>query len=172
MNEIFKSLGIGGGFAFLVMSWVWFFAGASPLGLDQRVTALEQRPMVLAAAIAPPIVQPRVLSYSEWRAQTPVSIYTEEEIRVALIEAGFSPSRAASLASAWVNCEAPVLDRDGVSIGAKRDARGDSGKAKGPGAINVEWNPWADAYYLDDLGVTASVAFRVASEGGPWYCER
>ena len=111
------------------------------------------------------------LTYERWRSETPLTIVTEEELRVALIEAGIPHGDSAYLASLAVNCEAPVRQWDGVSIGARMDARGDEGgRSQGPLQINTVAHPWATN--LNSLTSSAAAAARVYWMQGTeaWSC--
>lgn len=122
---------------------------------------------------APVYAPRRVLSYAEWRASEPVTIATEDEVFVALVEAGIPHREASVLARASVNCESPVRQRDGVSIGARMDARGDAGgRSQGPLQVNTAAHEWARGMYLADLTASAEAAARVyRMQGvGAWSC--
>ena len=116
----------------------------------------------------------RVLTYAEWRASEPVRIVTEAEARAALVDAGMAPHEASRLAHASANCEAPVFDRDGTSIGIDTQARGDQGRAVGPFQIRADIHPnLASRYDLENLAeaARAAVAIRDAAGGlAPWSC--
>ena len=94
-------------------------------------------------------------------------------MRVALIEAGIPHQDAAHLARVSVSCESPVKQRDGVSIGARMDARGDEGgRSRGPLQINTAAHEWARDLYLADLTASAEAAARVYRMQGvsAWSC--
>lgn len=138
-------------------------------------------PLVLPASVtsAPntatePIAnaQPRVMSYAEWRASEPVTIATEDEVWVSLVEAGIDHATARLLARASVNCESPVRQRDGVSIGARIQNTGDNLRSHSHMMINLDWNPWAEAMYLYTLPTAAEASARVLRDGGSWSCAR
>ena len=129
-------------------------------------------PLVLPAATAQP--QPRAQTYSAWRKAEPITIVTEDEVFVALVESGIPHGDARVLASAAVECEAPVKDRNGVSIGALLTANGDGGRSHGPLQIHVGYNPWAAKMALTDLDTAARAAAVIYHEGGitRWSCAR
>lgn len=150
-------------------------AGVS-LTFSSRVTTSDiiettpiATPILLPVALA--TAQPIPLTYERWRSETPLTIVTEEELRVALIEAGIPHGDSAYLASLAVNCEAPARQRDGVSIGARMDARGDEGgRSQGPLQINTVAHPWATN--LNSLTSSAAAAARVYWMQGTeaWSC--
>ena len=116
---------------------------------------------------------PRVLRYAEWRASEPRTIASEEEIEAALVAAAVPPQDAAHLARIAVSCEAPVKQRDGVSIGADLHAIGDQGRAIGAFQIRVDAHPWALDLDLTSLTDSAAAAARVYAMQGlsAWSCK-
>lgn len=161
--------------ALLVALWVVVVGiGFSDLpdGATRPVEA--PTPILLPARLSVPEPTLRSMSYSEWRESTPRGIVTEDEVWVALVEAGVPPSSASVLARAAVNCEAPVRDRDGTSIGARLTAVGDSGRSSGPLQVNEDYNPWAASLYLFDLSGSSEATARIEREGGVgrWSCAR
>ena len=159
------------------------FLGAERMGhIETRLDALEARPSVSAPILLPAALtapsdmtppHPRVQSYAEWRASEPRTIATEEEIEGALVEAGMPQEDARTLSRLAVNCEAPVIDRVGVSIGADLSAVGDQGRAIGAFQIRLDAHPWARELDLTDLDVSAQAAVHIWREAGslaPWAC--
>lgn len=135
------------------------------------LTGGEDRPAPPAVTATPsPVVRSR--TYQAWRAATPATIATEDEVRVALIEAGMPHEASRQLARAAVECESPKWDRDGESIGADLHAVGDQGRAIGPFQIRVDVHKWAQGMYLPDLQQSAQAAVRVWREQGAeaWAC--
>lgn len=134
----------------------------------------QAAPILLPASLSVPEPTVRAQTYTEWRESTPRGIATEDEVWVALVEAGMPPVSAAVLARAAVRCESPVLDRDGTSLGARLTAVGDAGASRGPLQIHTGWNPWASSAYLFDLTAAAEAAARIEREGGVgrWSCAR
>ena len=141
----------------------------------------EQAPILLPASVtSAPITatepmanaQPRVMSYAEWRASQAIGIATEDEVRVALIEAGIPHRDAAHLARAVVSCESPTMDRNGQSLGANLAATGDGGVSQGPFQVHVGWNPQYVGTYLFDLSEAAKVAAEIFHQQGrrAWSC--
>lgn len=161
---------VAGWCAVLVMAvaLVAILAGCQGAGTPLEAVAPSPSPGTPSEA-----TYPRVLSYSDWRAQTPILIATEDEVRVALIEAGIPHQDAAHLARVAVSCEAPARQRDGVSIGARMDARGDEGgRSQGPLQLNTVAHEWARGMYLADLTASAEAAARVYRMQGvnAWTC--
>ena len=146
------------------------------LGWGQETPPVPSQtaPILLPARLAIPEPPVRTQTYTQWRASEPVTVATEDEVWVALVEAGMPPVSAAVLARAAVRCESPVLDRDGTSIGARLTAVGDAGASRGPLQIHTGWNPWASSAYLFDLTAAAEAATRIEREGGVgrWSCAR
>lgn len=153
---------------------------AGMVGRGQETPEIaSQRPIVVSVPFSHLTSEPlrptlRSMSYSEWRESTPRGIVTEDEVWVALVEAGVPPASASVLARASVNCEAPVRDRDGTSIGARLTAVGDSGRSSGPLQVNEDYNPWAASLYLFDLSGSSEATARIEREGGVsrWSCAR
>ena len=99
----------------------------------------------------------------------PLSMVTEGEAHVALVNAGMPTAAAAVLAQAARECEAPA--GDGVHIAL--DAVGDDGLALGPFQVRVDQHQWAaglDLYALDVSAAAAVVIWREAGGLGPWAC--
>ncbi len=149
-----------------------FLAVSSSTVREPHIDLRVPEPLVPPAATAQP--QLRAQTYSAWRMSEPITIVTEDEVFVALVEAGIPRGHARVLARAAVECEAPVKDRNDVSIGALLTANGDGGKSHGPLQIHVGHNPWAAEMALTDLDTAARAAAVIYHEGGitRWSCAR
>ena len=136
-------------------------------------------PLVLPAVVtsAPETMtnaQPRALTYQQWRAETPLTIALPGEAQAALIAAGMPWKDAERLADLAANCEAPVRDVDGTSIGINLHALGDGGLAVSGFQVRIDAHPWAARLLMTDLGVAAGAAARIYQQAGslaPWSCK-
>lgn len=147
----------------------------------QDAPAPAQTPLTATPAPLPTVIDGwerpapvRALTFEVWRATQVPRIATEGEARTALTDAGMAPHEAARLAYASANCEAPVFDRDGTSIGIDLYAVGDQGRAVGAFQIRRDVHPHlARRYDLTNLEQAASAAVAVRNEAGglnPWSC--
>lgn len=165
---------LAGSLAFIIVVMMAWVPSEWDRQTDRRLDALEAHPITLSAAIAPPTIQPTVMTYEQWRASEPRLIATRDEAETALIEAGMTPRAAASLSWLAANCEAPVRDRGGESIGINLSAVGDNGLAHGVFQIREDAHPWSRNVYMADLNESAAAATRVWLEAGrslsPWSC--
>lgn len=174
------------------------FAAAAIIGVllsgpdagSSAAPPVARTPVPLALGVAVPAEStdaaarpdpPRALTFETWRGTTPITIATTEEAQAALIAAGMDWRNAEHLAPALADCEAPVRDASGRSIGINLLARGDDGLAHGGFAIRIDYHPQLAARYdLDTLDGGAAASVEVSAESArmgraalwPWVCAR
>ena len=141
----------------------------------QDAPAASQTPLVLSSSLShltSQPVRPIGRSYEQWRAETPVTIVVEAEVAAALLDAGMPADSARALARAVVECESPVRESSGRSIGSSVTSRGDQGLSRGPFQIHVGWNPqYADTDLFDlNEGARAAVAIWRQQGLSAWAC--
>lgn len=138
--------------------------------------AASQTPLVLSPSLAhltSQPVRPIGRSYEQWRAETPVTIVVEDEVTAALLNAGMPADSARALARAVVECESPVRESSGRSIGSSVTSRGDQGRAWGIFQIRIDAHPHLAGPELDTLEGGARAAVAIWNEAGslkPWSC--